>query len=137
MELVLKRVEFSDEGAFGVLQWGRRSFALTIERTYPGPYNSNVVKIPPGLYKLERSTYNKPARPYPTWKIVGGIITPDREIKFHKANWETDVDGCIGVAESFEVLNGRPAVANSAGGFRELMSLTTGLSSVDFVVINC
>lgn len=134
--LTMKRVEIDAPGAFGVLQWMGMTFCNTLERTYPGPYNSHVTKIPPGVYKCVRSRFNKAKTPYDTWKIVGGVITPDREIKFHIGNVEDDSDGCILVGEEFGRLSGARAVLASGRAFREFMTLTADFDELDFAVLN-
>lgn len=134
--LVMKRVEFGPAGIVGVLQWYGITFCFTLEHSYAGPHSSHVPKIPPGVYKCVRSRYNRPKVPYDTWKIVGGIITPDREIKFHKGNVEEDSDGCPLVGEECGRFNGRQAVLASGRAFGELMTLTRDFDELDFAVIN-
>lgn len=134
--LTMKRVEYGEAGCFGVLQFYRITFCVTLERTYNGPHLSHVTKIPPGMYKCVRSRFNRAKDPYETWKVVGGIITPDREIKFHKGNVEEDSDGCILVGEEFGRLNGRQAILSSGRAFGELMTLTRDFDQLDFAVIN-
>lgn len=135
-DLTLKRVEIGEAGAFGVLQWMGETFAVTIERTYTGARGAQEVKIPAGVYKCVRSRFNKAKQPYDTWKIVGGVVTPDREIKFHIGNWEADFEGCVGIGESFALLKGHQAIADSAKGFKEFMARTSGRDEIALAVIN-
>lgn len=134
--LTLKRVEYGEAGCFGVLQWFGITFCVTLERSYAGPYLSHVTKIPPGVYKCVRDRFNKAREPYDTWKIVGGVITPDREIKFHIGNTEDDSEGCILVGEEFGRLSGARAVLASGRAFREFMTLTADFDELDFAVLN-
>lgn len=128
---MLKRIAWLDEGAFGVLLWDGRAFAVTIERTYPP---TNFVKIPPGLYTCRRTVFHhgKP-NPYETFEIM--VPGHDR-ILFHRANYETDLDGCVGVAKCFEV-DGRPRgwVSRSFEGHTALMDRAAGLQELTLEVI--
>lgn len=52
---------------------------------------------------------------------------PDRnDILFHIANTVKDLKGCIGIAEEFGVLNGKPAVLASGRGYAEFMEKLHG-----------
>src|SRR5574341_2041527 len=112
MKLTLKRVSILPEGAFGVLLWQDMPFAVTVERTYPdGQRGVQTVKIAPGVYECRRAHYNKGG--YGVWQIIGGDVTRERLIYFHKGNIEEDVDGCVAVGEQFGFLNGKIAVLQS------------------------
>lgn len=134
MELKIKRVAIIDDGAFGVFLQNGIPFAVTLERTYPvqdliGQY----VKIAPGIYRCTRSQYYRGG--YPTFEIH---VPGHTRILFHKGNLEKHFDGCVGVAEEFGVMEGKPAILQSGThphkGFNEFMELTKGLDYFDLIV---
>lgn len=127
----LLRVAKRKEGAFGVLIDLRDyyPFAVTLERTYDTQYNAFITKIPAGVYECFRDRYHRGN--YDTW----GIRVPNHEqIKFHKGNWETDLDGCPAIGEQYEVMAGRQAVAQSHKGFTEFMARTQGFDAFEIEV---
>ena len=129
IRFVLRRVAVRENGAYGVLLDCNHTdpitgddlpFAVTMERTYaPVPMARRLehyVKIQPGVYTCRRGRYNRGG--YPTYDIE----VPGREhIKFHMGNWETDLDGCPAIGESYEIIDNREAIAGSRGGFNEFM----------------
>ena len=129
----LTRLAYLEDGCFGALLWDGVPFAVTVERTYPGQRGVASVKIKPGSYKCVRSHYHKGN--YDCWQIVGGEITLERRILIHKANVEDDLDGCVGVGESFGRLHGKPAVLQSGAAFAELMSLSSNVDEFELAVI--
>ena len=134
--LTIKRVEISEVGAFGVALWQGAAFCVTLERTYPiGKLSAFAPKVPPGVYTCRRNRYN--AGGYDTWRIEGGMITPDREIKIHKGNWPENSSGCVLVGEQFDWLSGRRAILSSDKAFKELMILTADHDEFQLAVINC
>ena len=134
-ELTLHRVAIIPDGCFSVLLWQGIPFAVTGERTYPdGQRGTQIVKIAPGTYDCFRAFYNRGG--YEVWQIVGGQVTRDRLIYFHKGNVEDDVDGCVAVGEQFGFLGGKVAVLRSGEGFKELMTLTADHDQLQLSVIN-
>jgi hypothetical protein len=93
MKVELLRVAVLPEGAFGVLKVDGRPVALALERTY----KNLEVKIPAGSWRCVPTVYHKGR--YPTWEI---LVPGHSRLLFHRGNWETDLDGCIAVARSFE-----------------------------------
>ncbi len=119
--LQLKTVAIREDGAFGVLLWDGRPFAVTVERTFE---NLRIV-IPPGDGLLCTPSYYYKGD-YPTWEIT---VPGHTRVLFHKGNLEEHSEACVIVAESFGEIKGKTAVLDSRGGFTELMKLTTGLKS--------
>src|SRR5579863_9606379 len=114
MQLTLVRTHASPRGAFGVLSVDGESepFAVTIEHTYVMPGSDAAVKIPAGLYSCTRRMFFKGG--YETFEIA---VPGHTDILFHKANYASDVDGCIGVGLSFNEFgpaDTNPGIANSA-----------------------
>lgn len=135
--LTLTRVRIIDAGAFGMLDWFGIPFCVTLERTYSdGPRGTLRVKIPPGEYKCVRRMYHKPKVPYPTWHIIGGEVTAERLILFHKANLEGDLDGCVGVGESLSPFRDSYGILQSGEAHKELMTLSEGYEELDLLVRN-
>jgi hypothetical protein len=124
--LHLKTVAVLEDGAFGVLLWDAKPFAVSLERTFE---NLRVV-IPSGIRRCFRTTYIKGG--YPTFEIE---VPGHQRVLFHKGNVEEDSEACVLVAESFGELAGRTAVLDSRGGFAEFMRLSAGLSEFYLEVI--
>jgi hypothetical protein len=109
------RLKKTENGTFGVLSFDDVPFALSIEL----PWKDNVRNqscIPMGHYKCCRVWRSDGTQ---TFRVMN---VPDRDdILFHRANTIDDLRGCIGVAEEFGMLNGKPAVLGSGRGFGEFM----------------
>lgn len=132
--LTLKRVEIGDAGAFGVLQWHRKSFCLTLERTYRGQGNAQVTKLQPGVYELGRSRYHRGG--YETWLVTGNGVGPERRILLHKGNVEEDSEGCILLGEQFGWLKKQQALLASGAAFTEFMTLTADHDRLELTILN-
>lgn len=125
-QLKIRRVAVIDPGAFGVLLWNGLPFALSLERTYTKEDGTQSIKIPPGAYRCTKTRYIRGG--YDTFEIA----VPGRtRILFHKANKESDLDGCVGIGEEFGELNGLPAIIQSGAGFAEFMRKTAGLDEFE------
>ena len=122
----LKTLAVLPDGCFsGLLDPTGRPFAVTIEHTFAdGP-----PLLKNGTYHCHRDHFNRGG--YDTFEIE--VAGHDR-VLFHIANLETELEGCVGVAESFGVLKGRTAVLDSGGGFKEFMALAVGLDEFELVV---
>lgn len=122
--MVLKRIAHDPEfGMFGSLILGSIPFAVTIE--LPWRNNERFVScIPCGYYECKRI---KRPNEQVTFEICN---VPNRDhILFHIANNVKDLLGCIGVAEEFGELRGKPAVLSSGRGFAEFMNKLHGVDS--------
>jgi hypothetical protein len=128
MGLTIKRVSIIDPGAFGVMLLDDVPFAVTLERTYDLDARE-VVKIPPGIYRCTKTTYYK--GDYPTYEIH---VPGHSRILFHKANVETQLEGCIAIGEEFGVLYNKPAVLRSGRGFDEFMQKMSHLEYFDLTI---
>jgi len=123
--LEIKRVSVVDAGAFGVMMLDGIPFAVTLERTY----DNNAVKLRCGVYYCYKTAYYRGG--YPTYEI--SVPGHDR-ILFHKANVETELDGCIAIGEQFGILNGKPAILQSGVGFNEFMRKMENKESFDVLI---
>ncbi len=126
--ITLKRIAYTADGTFGVLLFDRVPFAVSIEL----PWNDNKRNkscIPLGNYKCCK-----------TWRKDGTLTfrvmnVPDRDdILFHRANTIKDLRGCIGVAEEFGIIAGKPAVLASGRGFTEFMEKLASVNHFDLEI---
>jgi len=128
MILTIKRIASVEAGTFGVFlnKYGV-PFALTAER----PWLDNAVSvscIPVGTYNCKRVQSPKFGD---TFEVEG--VEGRTHILFHKGNIPmNDSHGCILIGETFDYLNGRPAVLSSKKGYTEFKSLLSG--QVSFVL---
>ena len=95
--LTLTRFAPTRDGVFGRLgEW------TTVEEEWQNN-RARVSCIPAGSYQCVRSTFHRGG--YPTFEITG---VPGRTlIKFHRANTEEDLLGCVGIAMRLGVLRVR------------------------------
>lgn len=116
-----------DEGAFGVLFDALgKEFAVFLMRTF-GVENSIVVG--PGTYKCPKDFYQHGG--YPTF----GIPVPGHSrILFHKLNFEEESQGCIGIGESFEIIDGKYGIAQSGKGFTEFWDKYKSWAEIEFIL---
>lgn len=135
--ITLVRITATDKGAFGVLLKDGVPFVVTTERTYISPDSANafMTKIPAGVYPCRRRLFYRGG--YETFEIqVPGHL----DVLFHRANWARDVDGCVGVGESYHEFSPRfgddPGIAASAAGFAEFMTLMDGIRTFDLRVVD-
>jgi hypothetical protein len=121
----LKTVALRSDGAFSVLLWDTRPFAVTVERTF-----DDMSTVLHGItYRCRRDFYNRGG--YATFQI---IVPGHDRVLFHKGNKEVDSMACVCVAESFTQMDGVTAISDSKHGFEEFMSLTSGLDEFDLIV---
>ena len=121
----LKTVAQRPDGCFGVLLCEGRPFAVTCERTFE---NLRTV-IGNGKFRCTRSRYHRGG--YETFEIH---VAGHSRVLFHRGNKETDSAACVLVAESFAVMEGDTAIADSRRGFDEFMVLATGHREFDLIV---
>jgi hypothetical protein len=130
MNLTIKHVSTIDPGCFGVFLDDGVPFAVTLERTYLEG-GAQVTKIPDGIHHCTRTLY-----------LAGGYVTFEIHVEghsrilFHKANVETQLDGCVAVGEEFGVLDGMPAILHcgNGGGFDKFFAKVQGLQEFDVTV---
>ena len=127
--ITVMRVAKLDEGVFGVILHLGIPFAVTLEKSF----DNNEPIIPAGTYDCVSRKYNKGG--YMTFEIVG--VDGHSLLLFHKANWETDLAGCVGIGESYAKLNGKLAIAQSGDGFGEFMRKVGHLPSFKTTFEDC
>ncbi len=115
----------SEWGCFGVMfEWldkGALPFAVTLE--------NEQTLIPTGIFSAHRTVYYKGG--YPTWEIE---IPGRSRILLHKLNFDDQSLGCIGIAEAYQFINGRPAISQSDAGFNEFMKRTSNYHRLKITV---
>jgi hypothetical protein len=128
--IIVKIVSTIPQGRFGVMMTEDRvPFAVTLERTFDGPDNTQVCIIPFGISHCHRDFYNKGG--YPTFEIeVPGHV----RVLLHKLNLEIQSQACMGIGEQFGVLDGQPAILQSGSGFDEFMGKLKGVDEFNLIV---
>ena len=135
-DLELVRISVQPEGAFGVLlKAGLPLGPVTVERTYPlkdsAPRGPQLVKIPPGSYRCERTRYHKGG--YDTFEVMG--VVGHSRLLFHLGNSETDSEGCVLLGQRFGPYQGT-GILQSRLGFAEFMSFMGSRPSFHLEVRN-
>lgn len=118
------RVSIAPEGAYGVLlRSGLPIGPVSVERTYPlsdtAPHGPQLVKIPQGQYRCEKTRYHRGG--YDTFEIKD--VQGHSRLLFHLGNTEEDSEGCVLLGQRFGMLRGKPAVLQSGLAFAEFMSM--------------
>lgn len=119
--LELKTVAIRPHGVYSVLIWEDEPFAVSVEMSPP--------ILVDGLYRCHKDFFHRGN--YSTFEIE--VPGHDR-VLFHKGNFGNQSKACVIVAESFAVLDGKVAVADSARGFAEFMKLAEGVERFDMLV---
>ncbi len=117
----LKTVAIRPHGVYSVLLWQDEPFAVSVEVSPP--------ILDDGLYRCSRDYFHRGG--YETFLID---VPGHSRVLFHKGNFGSQSRACVIVAESFDVLNGKVAVVDSARGFAEFMKLTAGLERFELLV---
>lgn len=115
------------DGCFGVLfNQEKVEFAVFVTRTF-GPENRVLVDV--GEHLCKKSYYYKGA--YPTFEIQ---IPGHTKILFHRLNWAFQSEGCVGIGESFDTVDGKTGISGSLHGFTEFITSYQNLPEFTFVV---
>jgi hypothetical protein len=127
VDLVLWRLEYADDGTFGVLQ-APGFLLVTVER----PWRDNrrrVSCIPAGRYAVRLGTYKGR---YPDLELQG---VPGRDaIEIHRANLARELHGCIGVGTAFGRVHGERGVLHSCNALSLLMVSMGGLELGNIII---
>lgn len=113
----LLRHSNSQFGKFGVLfDYLGLPFNVTLEnheKAIPVTPENGFWKCIPAMFHGDAKYQGKG---YPTFEI----IVPGRtEVKFHKLNFDYQSEGCVGLGEAYQIIDGKPAIAESDRGFTE------------------
>lgn len=117
MRLQLERWADTPYGTFGTLtlpdDWTCYTLELPWRDNQPG-----ISCIPAGLYALRVGMYYKGG--YPALELLD---VPGRsQIKVHRANVQSDLEGCIAPGRELGVLRGDWAVLNSGSALDHIMA---------------
>ena len=120
---------------FGVFTHDKVPFCVSVE--LPWQDNKNDIScIPAGTYICRRRAATERI-PYEHFLITN---VPGREgCAIHRANWASQLRGCVAPAEAFEILADKPTepgAADSKGAFDELMAFTKGLDEFRLHIVN-
>lgn len=136
MRVVLKRIEYTPHGVYGLLSIDEEApFAVTLER----PWLNNTPRIsciPVGTYRCKRvksPTFGD------TFEILG--VEGRSALLFHWGNFVRNSRGCVLVAEKFKDIDGDGIkdIAESkvpGKGFLEFLALTHGVDEFDLEVVD-
>lgn len=116
MIVKLIRTEMNDKQTRGVLVVDGDIQAVTVEKPWRENM-TNVSCIPVGTYKVVRHTSPRHGE---CFKLLG--TEPRTDILIHVANWEKELQGCIGVGMSFEI-GGASGVVSSRAAMARLKDI--------------
>lgn len=122
----LIRTDFKTDGILGKLYDEDGLFlAVTLEHSYDGK-----PKVPAGVYRCVRR--NSPKFGYDVFMLKD---VPGHDfIEFHVANWQRDLDGCIGLGSaSCESLSGT-MIVESNKTFHHFMDTLDGIDAFTLVI---
>jgi len=113
----------SDDGIriYGVVLQDNVPFAVFIENF--------AKKIKTGEYFCKRDEEGKYVG---CWELQD--VTGRTEIIIHKANVASQLEGCIGIAEQFGIIDSEPAVLYSQNGFAEFMTKTKDDNTIKIIL---
>jgi len=104
-------------GTFGKILIDGRDY-YTVEQ----PWNNNTPFkscVPLGKYELVPYTSDKFGKLFMLKNEANGIYTEDNGkgryscLAFHRGNYPSDFEGCIGIGDSFTIVNNKPMVTNT------------------------
>ena len=105
MNIKLTRLDYTDKGIFGHMEWEGFD-CVTLE--------NDELEIPAGTYKVTLFDSPRFKRKVPLIHVAGRTL-----IEIHPGNWETDSKGCILVGEN---RNGF-AIEHSRDTFAQMMAM--------------
>lgn len=128
MNIVVLRVEESDQGILGVLLLDGEYFCCTIEPDN----NDNEPCIPTGKYTCKRVVSPKFGDTFEITNVPGRT-----HILIHSGNTEKDTHGCILLGQYFGKLLGNRGVLNSGRTFKNFMRNMFGIDTFDIEIKRC
>jgi hypothetical protein len=141
MEMTLKRVLFTDDGAPGVLICGSRPLWVTLEENWRD--NARGIScIPEGSYLCQLSEHPKHGMTYEVMAVPGRS-----SILIHSGNTEADTEGCILLGKEYGTVQAKDdqsgvieeqlSVLRSKEAFTAFMDFTKGTPTFVLHVKNC
>lgn len=135
MDLLMQRDKVDSTGCFSTIYTnGYVELFKVAEHSYQQPDGTWQPKIPDGVYQCELGTHQLEGQaPFQTYEVLN--VPGHSGILFHKGNLpEIDSIGCILLGTSVGVVNGAPAVLQSAIAFQGFLNLQKGLNSFSLTV---
>ena len=124
----LKRVAMNDESAQGVLIYDRYAFALSLELPWKDNKH-NISCVLPRAYLCQREVNPHLGEAFRLINVSGRD-----SIFIHKANFVTDLKGCIGIGEEFDFIKGKRAILDSGHAYSEFMNILKGQNQFRLVI---
>jgi|SRR6266513_578947 len=110
-----------------MLEESGRPIAVTLERTF----TDNQPIITPGVYRCVKRMFNRGG-----YETFGIMVDGHTDILFHRANLETQLEGCIGIAMSFTLFNDIPGIADAKHGFSKFWDVYGKENEIQLDVAN-
>lgn len=129
-QLSIMRVGKSDLGIFGVMRQGQVPFALTLELPWR-ENQENISSIPAGTYLCQRIVSPHFGDVFEVTNVPGRT-----HVLVHKANFLTDLKGCIGVGERFDGPVTAPFLSESKKGFDQYMALVADVDAFRLTIVD-
>ena len=117
MNLTLTRAPSTAHGTFGILTLEGRPLCVTCEDPWKNN-RRNESCIPTGTYQCRNHNGKKYTN---VWEVTN--VPGRKAILIHAGNTTDDTEGCILVGESFDELDGKPAVLRSRVALMKLRGL--------------
>ena len=141
MELILKRVLFTDDGVTGVLVFGNREICRTLEEEWK--FNEkNLSCIPAGTYLCKRVKTPKHGETFEVMEVPGRSA-----ILFHSGKTEINTLGCILLGMEVGEINAQDddtgivekqlAILKSKEAFEKFMAVLDGKASFLLTIRLC
>lgn len=141
MELILKRVLFTDDGVPGVLVLRNRPICLTLEEEWKNN-EKGISCIPEGSYLCQKFTRPSGMETYQVMNVPGRTL-----VLFHPGTTELDTEGCIITGMEYgelqakdddsDVVEKQLAVLRSKEAFERFMQAVDGHASFVLTIRNC
>lgn len=136
MDLMIKRIKFSEFGIFGILyDKNAARVCVTLEHAYPS--DSPLLwapKVPPGKYICLRGEHQllRQNNPFETFEITN--VPGHTAILFHVGNTNDDTAGCVLLGSGYNNLEFPRSIINSKLAFKKFMDLQSGVDRFNLEV---
>lgn len=140
MNLQLKRIDFREDGIFGVLSDEAGNLVCnTLEHAYDSGSGdgSYVPKIPAGVYTCLRGEHQLAHMPTPFTTFELQNVPGHSNILLHAGNYNDDSEGCVllGMSVGRSIIKNCEMLLNSKIAFSKFMFLQVGINEFQLTVI--
>lgn len=138
MNLILKRIEYREDGIFGILlDENRIDIAVTLEHAFDSGNGDGtyVPKIPIGSYVCQRGQHQleSMSKTFTTFQVMN--VPNHTNILLHMGNYNRDSDGCILLGqEIIPIDNMTQMITNSVVTFNKFMLLQDSLNEFQLTI---